>query len=113
MAGRTLLLVLGPVLLVFVAGCGRSSQAPVSDEPIFARGVVKEMRGSSDRTETILVRTDEGKELLLTLSGEIDQAAWSPEHLGGHLRLGELTGGTIGVKYVQKPDGPVAIELSE
>ncbi|MCH7706356.1 MAG: hypothetical protein IIB33_04845 [Chloroflexi bacterium] len=60
--------------------------------------------------ESIDIRTADGEELTLELSDEIDPAAWSPEHLQGHVGAGQL-GIQIGVKY--RSDNMVATELFE
>ena len=109
------ILLLTTILAILPAGCGSSSQEPVSDEPSFARVIVTKLQLSTDggKVDSITVRTDEGENFSVTLGGNIDPAAWSPRHLEGHIQLGEAIGATIGIKYIQTTNGEVAIELTE
>lgn len=94
-------------LLVVSAACGGTSQGLVSARVIVTAVVVSQ---DGQRAQSIDIRTADGEELTLELSDEIDSAAWSPEHLQGHVGAGQL-GIQIGVKY--RSDDMVAIELFE
>ena len=103
-----------PILMLVVAACGGNGQDPISDEPISARAIVKNVETSTDgdRVEAITVLTDDGKELLMRLADDIDPAAWAPAHLQSHQGLGAL-GIKIGVTYIQTSEGIVVTDLSE
>ena len=103
------------VLMVVVAACGGNPQEPISDEPVSARVIVTEVRLSPDqnRVDSITVRTDDGRELFMHLSDDIDPALWEPLHLQSHQGLGKSLGLKIGVTYMQTPEGLVATALSE
>ena len=98
---------LAVVLLVVSAACGVSPQGLVSTRVIVTAIVVSE---DGQRVESIDIRTADGEELTLELSDGIDPAAWSPEHLQGHVGAGQI-GIQIGVKY--SSDSMVATELFE
>ena len=107
---------LGTGLIVFLAvtllagGGGRGSEGPGS-----GRVFVEQMEVSPDgqRVESIMVRTEDGKELSLRLSEEIDPVVWSPQHLEAHVQLGKELGFTIGVEYTETDEGRIATRLSE
>ena len=109
------ILILIAILAILPAGCGSSSQEPLSDGPSVARVVVTKLQLSPDggKVESITVRTDESENFSLMLSENIDLDTWSPRHLEGHIQLGGTIGATIGVKYIQATDGKVAFELTE
>lgn len=100
--------------MVLVVACGGSPQQPISDEPVSARGIVTEVQllPGADRADSITVRTDDGQELFMLSSANIDPGMWDPIHLQGHQKLGEL-GVQIGVTYTRTPEGIVATALSE
>ena len=104
-----------PVLMVVVAACGGNPQEPISDEPVSARVIVTDVGVSTDgdRVDSITVRTDDGRELFMRLSDDIDPVMWGPPHLQSHQGLGESLGLKIGVTYMQTPEGIVATALSE
>ena len=112
---KSTLICLIPVLMVVVAACGGNPQEPISDEPVSARVIVTEVRLSPDqnRVDSITVRTDDGRELFMHLSDDIDPAMWEPLHLQSHQGLGKSLGLKIGVTYMQTPEGLVATALSE
>lgn len=103
------------VLMVAVAACGGYPQKPISDDPVSARVIVTEVRLSPDqsRVDSITVRTDDGRELSMRLSEDIDPAMWEPLHLQSHQGLGKSLGLKIGVTYLHTPEGIVATALSE
>ena len=94
-------------LLLVSAACGGSPQGLVSTRVIVTAIVVSE---DGQRVESIDIRTADDEELTLELSDGIDPAAWSPEHLQGHVGAGQI-GIQIGVKY--SSDSMVATELFE
>lgn len=105
----------GLLLSVLLVACGGSAQdAGSPEEPVSVRFIVTAVDVSEDgkRVESINVRTEGGKELLLKLSTDIDPALWSPQHLQGHVQSGKLGIG-IGVTYVDTAEGKVALELFE
>lgn len=101
--------------MVAVAACGGYPQEPISDDPVSARVIVTEVRLSPDqsRVDSITVRTDDGRELSMRLSEDIDPAMWEPLHLQSHQGLGKSLGLKIGVTYLHTPEGIVATALSE
>ena len=107
---------LGTGLIVFLAlisvagGCGGGSEGPVS-----GRVIVENIKVSLDGNlvESIMVRTEDGKELTLRLSEEIDPSVWSPQHLQGHVQGGKRLGLTIGVQYLETDEDRVATGLFE
>ena len=103
------------VLMLVLAACGGNPQEPISDEPVSARVIVTDVRLSPDqnRVDSITVRTDDGRELSMRLSDDIDPAMWEPLHLQSHQGLGKSLGLKISVTYMQTPDGIVATALSE
>lgn len=112
---RTLMLWVVPVLLIAGAACGGGSDAAVSNEPVSARVIVTDVQVSADdqRVEYITVLTDDGEEITMRLSGDIEPAAWDPSHLLSHAALGRTLGLKIEVTYV-RADGSVTVtKLSE
>ena len=71
------------------------------------------MSPDGQQVESIMVRTEDGKELSLRLREEIDPAVWSPQHLQGHVQGGKSLGLTIGVEYTETDEGRIATRLSE
>ena len=64
-----------PVVLVIIAACSAGSvQLPVSDDPVFAKVIVTNLVISEDesRVESITARIDDGDEVDMRLSSDID-----------------------------------------
>ena len=73
--------------VVFSVACGGISQEPVSDEPVSARVVVRNMKvaAEGDRVESITFLIDDGSELTMILDDAIDPAMWGRRYLQGSI----------------------------
>ena len=114
-ANKVLLLIIPTFLVMISVACG--AEAPVEtvpEGPVTVKVIVTDVQVSDggERVESMTVRTEDGMELSMRLSDDIDPTLWGPSHLLGHIQAGEL-GIQIGVTYMRTPDGTIATELSE
>lgn len=116
---KLLALSLVAVVAVALAACGGEATETTSIQPTpkadeaasrSIRGKVIEVNTApdGDKTESILVEVD-GQELTFLLGENIDQNAWTPSHLKGHMFFGS----SIQVEYIQEDSGLVAVGLND
>ena len=116
-------LIISSLIGTSCGGGAETESAPALDtppaseaaQPVSARVIVTDVQLSDDgeTVESITVRTEDGSEVPMRLSEDIEPNIWGPPHLLGHVQTGKALGFKIGVTYVQTPDGTVATELSE